>query len=69
MNPDTVKAWQPVLRDFVIVAVAAFILLHETVVSGNPNAYLIGAGLALLGAPVAIRADALKRKTNGDSDA
>lgn len=64
MSPDTFKAWQPVFRDFVIVLVASFILLHETLVSPDPNGYLIGAGLTLLGAPAALRADALKRKSN-----
>lgn len=66
MTPDTLKAWQPVIRDFVIVLVATFILIHETIVNSDPNAYLIGAGLTLLGAPAAIRADALRRKGNGD---
>lgn len=68
MNPDTLRAWQPVVRDFIIVLVATFILLHETLVNDEPNAYLVGAGLALLGAPAALRVDAFRRQTNGDDD-
>lgn len=57
MTPEEAKAWLRVLRDLVIVAVGAFILLHEEISVRSPNPYLIAAGLAALGVPAALRAD------------
>lgn len=51
------RARQRIFRDFVIVIVGAFMLIHETVWSKSPNVYLIGAGLAALGVPPLLRLD------------
>jgi len=67
-DPEIVRAWIRILRDVAIVAVATFILVHETITSRDPNPTLVGAGLVLLGIPPALRADEwLRRKgPNGD---
>lgn len=68
MNPDNFNAWVPIFRDFVIVLLATFILGYETVWTPDPNAYLIGAALTMLGAPAAMRVDQLRKRTNGKGD-
>lgn len=50
-------SWLRIFRDSLIVIVGAFMLVFETVFAQNPNAYLIGAGLAALGLPPALRLD------------
>lgn len=65
MSEQAVKAWVRILRDLSLVAVGAFILLHEEISAVSPNPYLIAAGLAALGLPPAIRLD-YRRKENGD---
>lgn len=67
MNPDDARAWGRILRDLVIVAVGAFILLHEEFGRGSPDPILIAAGLTMLGLPPALRADEWRfgRKGNG----
>ncbi len=69
MDPDVLGAWTSILRDFVIVVLAAFMLVYETVFV-VPNAYIVGAGLALLGVPPALRLDSRRRekKRGGDDD-
>lgn len=57
MTPDEARAWGRVLRDVLIVAIGAFILVHEELSRGAPNPYLIAAGLIALGLPPALRAD------------
>lgn len=57
MDPEEARAWARIFRDFTIVVVGAFMLVYETVVAAEPNAYLIGAGLAALGLPPAFRLD------------
>lgn len=51
------RAWQRIIRDFAIVAVGAAMLIHEEFWAKTPNLYLIGAGLAALGIPPALRLD------------
>ncbi len=51
------RVWQRIFRDFVIVTVGAFMLVHETLWNKDPNVYLIGAGLAALGVPPLLRLD------------
>jgi hypothetical protein len=69
VSPEAVRAWTRILRDFAIVLVGVFILLHETLVNGTPDPILIGAGLILLGLPPALRFDEwLKGGTDGDSE-
>ena len=66
MTPEAVRQWQSIFRDVVITLLAAFMLIFETVFRDSPNAYVIGAGLTLLGIPPALRLDrARSRKDNG----
>lgn len=67
VDPDALKAWQSIFRDIVITLVAAFMLIYETVFIQQPNPYVIGAGLTLLGVPPALRLDRLRRR-GGDGD-
>lgn len=62
MDPDTLRTWQGVIRDLVIVALGAFVLIYETIGAREPNPYLIGAGLVLLGVPPALRTDEKLRR-------
>lgn len=63
MNTDAVTAWIRILRDVTIVSLGAFMCIHETVAPHDqPNLYIIGGGLALLGVPPALRLDD-RRKT------
>ena len=68
MSPDEVRAWQAIFRDIVITLVAAFMLLYETIVVDDPNVYIIGAGLTLLGVPAAIRLDSIRRRGSGEEN-
>lgn len=68
MDLDNLTAWVAIFRDVAVVLVAAFILTYETVVIADPNPYLIGAGLTLLGAPAAIRVDQFRRKAQKGAD-
>lgn len=54
---EELRAWQRIFRDFLIVIVGAFMLVHETIWSSDPNIYIIGAGLTALGIPPALRLD------------
>lgn len=56
----------PIVRDLAIVAVALFMLVHETTFSVSPNPYVIGAGLTLLGVPPALRIDRRRRPDNDE---
>lgn len=67
MDPDALKAWQSIFRDVVITILASFMLVFETVFAHEPNAYIIGAGLTLLGIPPALRLDRTRRR-NADDD-
>ena len=67
-DPEIVRAWIRIVRDLVIVAVATFILVHETVTSRDPNPTLVGAGLVLLGIPPALRADEWLRRRDRNGD-
>ncbi len=69
MDPDAVAAWQAILRDLLIVLLGIFMLVYETVFV-VPNAYIVGAGLTLLGVPPALRLDRRRRdkKRDGEDD-
>lgn len=67
MTPETLSAWLPHIRDSVIIVIAAFMLIYEVVFKTDPNPYVIGAGLTLLGVPSALRIDA-KRSSKRDED-
>jgi len=64
VNPEAIKEWHKVFRDFLIALVGAFMLIHETVGSGEPNLYIIAAGLAALGLPPALRLDERRKNNN-----
>lgn len=64
MTPEAVKQWNAIFRDVLITLLATFMLIYETVVAREPNAYIIGAGLTLLGAPFAIRLDTWRRRAD-----
>lgn len=64
MSPEAARQWQAIFRDLVITLLATFMLLYETVFAKEPNAYIIGAGLTLMGAPFAIRLDTWRRKAD-----
>lgn len=67
MTPEALSAWVPIIRDLAIVLVATFMLIYEVVVKTDPNPYVIGAGLTLLGVPPALRVDTKRRqRRNGD---
>ena len=68
MDPEELSQWVPVLRDVVIVVVAVFILVEQTVFATAPNGYLIGIAGTLLVTPAALRADRRRRNGNGDDD-
>lgn len=57
LSPEAARAWSRIARDFAIVVVGIFILVHETLKTMSPDPILIGAGLVLLGVPPALRAD------------
>lgn len=49
------RLWTRIARDLALLAIAMFILIHETLAEGSPNPTLIGAALACLGVPTALR--------------
>lgn len=57
MNTELWDSYVRITRDLLIVFVGTFMLVFETVFAPNPNAYIIGAGLAALGLPPALRLD------------
>lgn len=62
MTPDAARAWIGVLRDFAVVALGIYIVLHE-VQSGDANEFLLGFAGTLFGFPALIRVDEWKRPT------
>lgn len=66
MDKDAVKFWQGVLRDTVVLVVAAWILVHETLEDSSPSPLLIGAAITLIGVPAAARVD-IRRRENGSN--
>ena len=64
MTPEGARQWQAIFRDFVITALATFMLVYETVFVREPNAYIIGAALTLVGIPPALRLDSWRRKAD-----
>lgn len=57
------KVWS-LVRDVVLVSVGVFMLVHETL-DTEPSETLLVAALLLLGLPVGIRLDELRRR-NGE---
>lgn len=67
LDPGAVAEWQRIGRDITITVVAAFMLIFETVFRTEPNAYVLGAGLAMLGVPPALRLDQARRSRRSES--
>ena len=65
VDPTIARAWIRIVRDMAVTFVASFMLIYETVVIANPNAYIIGAGLTLLGIPPVLRLDEYYRARGG----
>jgi hypothetical protein len=59
LDPKAAREWTRIARDIVILFVAAFMLIYETIVVQSPNLYVLGAGLTLLGIPPALRLDSI----------
>jgi hypothetical protein len=59
LDPKAAREWIRIVRDVVILFVAAFMLIYETIVVRSPNLYVLGAGLTLLGIPPALRLDSI----------
>ena len=49
------KPWVRIGRDLSLLAIAVFILIHETVAPGAPDPVLIAAALGCLGLPAGLR--------------
>lgn len=62
MNPVTARLWVSVLRDVVIIFVAAFMAVFETVAVSEPNLYVLALAGTLFGVPAALRLDDFYRK-------
>lgn len=58
-------AWLRIFRDFVVVLLACFILIYETVRVPSPSPELLAVALVLLGLPPVLRLDE-KRRKNGN---
>lgn len=67
MEPETLRKWIPVIRDLLIVAIAAFMLLYGTTYITEPGrlTLVIGGGLTLLGVPAGLRVRDWVRNGNG----
>ena len=57
MTPENLDQWLDIFRDTVIVVLATFMLVYETVFADNINPCIVGAGLTLAGVPPALRLD------------
>lgn len=73
MDPEKLREWPAILRDFAIVGLAAFMMIYGTTSIHDPTALgiVLGAGCTLLGVPAAIRLDSSRRKAkneNGDDE-
>jgi hypothetical protein len=68
---DEWAIWRDIVRDALLFVLGGFMLVFETVFAANPNAYLIGGGLAALGLPPALRLDlrtsAARRRQDEDA--
>jgi hypothetical protein len=66
VTPEQFRAWQAIVRDAFIMVLGGFLLVWQCVMTVEPNIYVIGAGVTLLGVPAATRLDNLRRKGSGD---
>lgn len=49
---STAQAWWPLLREIATCGLGVFILVWQTTLEQEPQAYLVAAGCALVGVPV-----------------
>jgi hypothetical protein len=64
VDDRNLRTWK-LIRDVIIVAVAIFVVVHETL-DENPSQLLLAAALVMLGLPAALRIDEhLKRNGGG----
>jgi hypothetical protein len=63
VNDGNSAAWK-LIRDAIIVGLAVFMLIHETVIA-EPRESVLAAALLLLGVPVVIRLDERIRRNGG----
>lgn len=63
MSLDHAEDWLGIIRDCLIVALATFMLIFETVFTPDPNVEIIGAALALFGLPPVLRLDLRRSST------
>jgi hypothetical protein len=57
VGSDRAETWLGIIRDALIVMLATFMLIFETVFARTPNVEIIGAALALFGLPPVLRLD------------
>ena len=54
------------LKDVVILLVAAFLAVYESVVEAEPNIYILGLAGTLFGVPAVLNLDALYKKRSDE---
>lgn len=65
MDEKSARAWLRIVRDTILVGVATFVAIHETVSKGDPNFYLLAFSATLYGLPPVLRLDE-RRFKSGD---
>lgn len=68
MTPANARTWLRILRDLILVSVATFIAIHETISAGDPNFYLLAFSATLYGLPPFLRLDERRFKGGGEGD-
>ena len=66
-EPEEVAEWIAVVRDLIIILIATMLFVAQ-ILWLPPSELLIGAGLTLLLSPVALRADAWRRRKREEDD-
>jgi hypothetical protein len=70
MTPEEFRAWQRVLRDFMLIAAGTFVIVFATLTVRDPAVLtiLLGAGMGLFGLPPFLRLDAKRRSTDTEEE-
>jgi hypothetical protein len=68
MTPETLRAWQRVIRDFVMIVVGTFMIVFGVLTIREPTVLtvVLGAGLGMFGLPPVLRFDESRRNTPED---
>jgi hypothetical protein len=69
MSEANARAWLRIARDAILVCVATFIAIHETLASRDPNFYLLAFSATLYGIPPALRWDEKRFRESEDGKA